>query len=431
MWGAAKHDVAQGIHRPLTATAMAIFNDTDAAPLMLVAVDLGWFRAPGEAELLRAPLLRQINLDSARLMICLSHTHAGPSVSLADSDQPGGRLIAPYVRHVAEQLVAAAQEGTASAQAACLDWKYGRCDLAANRDLLDPTDPNRFLVGFNPEAKADDTLLVGRATATDGRPLGTIVNYACHPTTLAWENVLISPDYVGAMRETVEAATAGAPCLFLQGASGELAPAEQYTGDPAVADRHGRRLGHAVLTTINAMEPPGQRLTFEECVESGAPLAVWRNRPGSLSSELSAVEIDVPLPLKPQPSLEDLQRQLDACADRVMQERMRRKLRILRDIGTGATCAMPAWIWRIGQTLLVGHPNEAYSILQTTLREKSPGPVAVMNLVNASCGYLTGQEHDTQGLYAAWQSPFASDALDVLIEHCLKSMDAIGRRDEE
>ena len=39
----------------------------------------------------------------------------------------------------------------------------------------------------------------------------TAVGYAAHPTSLAWENTLISPDYPGALREVVETAT-GAPC---------------------------------------------------------------------------------------------------------------------------------------------------------------------------------------------------------------------------
>jgi hypothetical protein len=67
---------------------------------------------------------------------------------------------------------------------------------------------------------------------------------------------------------------------------------------------------------------------------------------------------------------------------------------------------------------MIGHPNEAYSLLQTTLRQNSPAPVAVMNLVNTSCGYLTPPDLHTQGLYAAWQSPFAPEALGVLIDHC-------------
>mgnify|MGYP006172841585 CR=1 FL=1 len=45
----------------------------------------------------------------------------------------------------------------------------------------------------------------GRALVpNDGLTLGTIVNYACHPTTLAWENRDISPDYIGAMREVID-----------------------------------------------------------------------------------------------------------------------------------------------------------------------------------------------------------------------------------
>lgn len=58
----------------------------------------------------------------------------------------------------------------------------------------------------------------------------------------AWENTLISPGYIDAMRELVERDT-GAPSLFLQGANGELGPREVFVGDIAMADRIGRRAG--------------------------------------------------------------------------------------------------------------------------------------------------------------------------------------------
>ncbi len=111
----------------------------------------------------------------------------------------------------------------------------GRCSLATNRDLHDP-EKERIVSGFNPSIEADSALLVGRVTDGTGKIIATIVNYACHPTTLAWDNTLISPDFVGAMRETIEANTGGAPVIFLQGASGELAPRYQYVGDVKVAD---------------------------------------------------------------------------------------------------------------------------------------------------------------------------------------------------
>jgi hypothetical protein len=43
-WGAATHDVAEGVHRPLTATA-AVFAPLagDGPTLALVALDVGWF----------------------------------------------------------------------------------------------------------------------------------------------------------------------------------------------------------------------------------------------------------------------------------------------------------------------------------------------------------------------------------------------------
>ena len=55
-WGAATHDVAEGVHRPLTATA-AVFGplDGNGPTLALVALDVGWFPyAPDELSLRRA-----------------------------------------------------------------------------------------------------------------------------------------------------------------------------------------------------------------------------------------------------------------------------------------------------------------------------------------------------------------------------------------
>src|SRR5690606_28463780 len=145
------------------------------------------------------------------------------------------------------------------------------CDLATNRDL---PQGNTWLVGYHPDGPADRTLLAGVIRDHQQRIQATLVNYACHPTTLAHENRLLSPDYVGAMRGVVSTATA-APCLFLQGASGELAPKEQYVADTEVADRHGRRLGYAVLAALESLLPVGQGLELQGSLSSGAPLALW------------------------------------------------------------------------------------------------------------------------------------------------------------
>ena len=110
------------------------------------------------------------------------------------------------------------------------------------------------------------------------RVLATLVNYACHPTTLAFENTLVSPDYPGAMRELIERET-GAPCIFLQGASGDLGPREGFVGDVAVADRNGRQLGFAALAALEALPPAGTRFEYAGPVISGATLGIWKHVP--------------------------------------------------------------------------------------------------------------------------------------------------------
>ncbi len=417
-WGAAKHDVAEGVHRPLSLTVLAMRKTAQDAPLVLASIDGGWWQDDDDQKRLRGTLLERLGLDPARVMLSLTHTHASCSLCREDADKPGGRLIMPYLVHLTGSLVEATKEALAGAKPAILTWAAGRSGLATNRDLPDP-EKDRIVCGFNPRNPADDTVLVGRVTEPSGRAVATLVNYACHPTTLAWDNRLLSPDYVGAMREVVERETGGAPCLFLQGASGELAPREQYTGDTAIADANGRQLGLAVVTALSTMLPPATALEYAGVVESGAPLATWRRRAFEPSAVLDVRQITVDLPLKKLPSREEVERELAACTDRAMTERLRRKLRIVRSMGSGPTCAIPVWLWRIGDGIIVGTPNEAYSDFQIALRAAFPDlAIVVMNIVNGQSSYLSPPERYDHDIYQVWQSPFDRDALPRLIEAC-------------
>jgi hypothetical protein len=407
----------------------------------------------------REGVLDALGLDPARLMIALSHTHAGPSLCREDADQPGGRFIAPYLNRLRDALIRAARQALSERRPATLTWSVGRCGLAQNRDLPDPAG-GRFLCGYHPSgapkvaesahhpptsaalamrlaamsvhsdgraSSPDDTLLVGRVTLESGAIMATLVNYACHPTTLAWENRLISPDYVGAMRETVEAHTGGAPCLYLHGASGELAPRDQYTADTAVADANGRALGYAALSVLAGMLPPRTELIFDGVVESGAPLAIWKRAPAAASSHLAASCVEVELPLKPDfPTLEELDAALSACADRALIERLLRKRRIRQSLENVSAVQAPLWAWRAGDTLFAGHPNEAYSVLQTYLRQRFPEQaVVVMNVVNGHAGYLPPESLYDEDIYPVWQTPMDRGCLEKVIAAAEQALDKL------
>jgi hypothetical protein len=394
---------------------------------VFVEADLGFWRSRELFEQLRFKLRDRFSLDSARFLFGVSHTHS--SVSLTDSDPalPGGSLLGPYIAHIEHAAQHAIETALQNAEEAVLDWRYGRCALASNRDVPDPNPGStRVLCGYNPNISADDTLIVGRVTSQSGKMLAAIVNYACHPTTLGWENSAISPDFVGAMRETIESAT-GTTALFVQGASGELAPRYQYVGDPQVADRHGRHLGYACLAVLEDMDPPGKLLSFERVVESGAPLAVWRYEKAIPSTELDASELRVELPIKNWPTVAELEKQLSATAEREVQERLRRQQDTRRALGDGETFTHSLWIWRIGNAVLVGVPEEPYSVLQMELRQRFCSiPIICVNLVNNRVGgYLPPQDLYELDIYQVWRTPFARGSLEIVISALASGIEQI------
>ena len=417
-WGAAAHDTADGIHRPLSLTALAIQAAHGGQPLVLIDVDLGWWISLVHERAFRQSILDELGLPAERFLFCLSHTHSAPPLAEPEPHWPGGDLLAAHLHNVRNTAAATAGQAIAALKPAIVDWHHGRCALAANRDLNDPTrtSPARVVCGFNPDEPADDFLLVGRVTSASGRPLATLVNYACHPTTLAWTNRRISPDFVGAMRETIERETEAAPAMFLQGASGELAPRFQYVDDTAVADAHGRELAFAALATLAAMEPPNTQLAFDRVVESGAPLAAWRREPKAstpLSTTLAARTRTVDLALKNWPTAAELHAEFETCRDRALAERLRRKLRIRQALGDGGTFAFTVWGWRIGETLLLGTMAECYSSIQQKARSSFPdNEVVWLNLVNGSIGYLPPAPLYDVDIYQVWQTPFDCGGLE-------------------
>ena len=418
-WGAATHDVAEGVHRPLTATA-AVFAplDGDHPTLALVALDIGWFQYAPDGDAVREAVMRRAGIGEAELLIQMSHTHAGANTNSQLTGKPGTELIAPYLASLAEHVGDAVLEARSSAAEAFVTYGTGRCGLAANRDFWD-ADAERFACGYNPGGEADDTLLVARVSRPDGTVAATLFNYACHPTTLAWANRLLSPDYVGAAREVLESAF-DAPALFLQGASGELAPRDDYVGDAAVADRNGRQLGHAAAAAIEALPPAGTLFAYTGIVASGANLGAWEYRPASpeqldAARRLDAVLAGVDLARKEELGVVESVTGATPDSPHEREKALRREFLRLA-LGDGPVHSMPLWAWRLGEALLVAVGNEPYSVFQRELRARFAGtPVLVLMTTNGGVGYLPPRETYGTGRYQEQQSPYAPGCLEQSI----------------
>lgn len=415
-WGSSKHDIAEGVHKPLYATCLAFQAEGAERPVYLLSLDLMSFMSKADEDGLRQPLIDEFGLKPDEFLMTLAHTHGAPFTDLCHSDAPGGQHIQPFrdkIGAACRQVITEARDALAPA---ILSWVNGVCRLAYNREL--PIDDSGTLIcGLNPDGTADDTLLVGRVTGTDGTPIATVVNYACHPTSVGGANKLISPDYIGALREIVEDTVGGGICLFLNGASGELTPRRSFEDDVEAADQNGREVAYAVLQALEGLAPPGQMMAFSHKEDSGADLGRWHyqpNPPGTAFASLcDTVELDM-LPLK---SIEEIKAELAVTPKGFMKERLERQLAKREKVGDGPTFDMPIYVWRLGSSVFVGAPIELYSAFQIELRARFPDlSVVVMNICNGGLSYLpTRAAYDTD-VYPVRIAMFAAGGMEKALD---------------
>jgi len=423
MWGAATHDRSTGVHRPLTATTFwlqKLQSGTDL-PHVVIGLDhcLLW---PTEMDRLLESISLRAAVPRESIVVFFSHTHGAGLMGLERSHLPGGELIEFYLEELAERLSQSVVKARDRKTPATIVYGTGHCDLATNRDFYDDAR-GHYVCGFNHTGVSDDTVVVGRITNDTGHIIATLVNYACHPTTLAWKNTLISPDYPGAMREVIETAT-GAPCLFIQGASGDIGPREGFVGDPAVADRNGRQLGYAALSTLEGLPHVGQQYTYVGPVVSGATLGVWDYQPQAAkrtqqveqwADDLGAVALRyrADLPTKAE-LLADRSRwqaeeQSAATANdavrsehaHAMVERATRGLTRTGSLPEGDSYPYPLIVWRMGDAIWVVLDGEHYNLLQRVLRERFPQVTLVIGTIanGSKVWYLPDAASFGLGLY--------------------------------
>jgi hypothetical protein len=421
LWGSATHDIALGVHQPMLATCMILQSESSSTELVLLTLDaIVLYQA--EADGIRDAIVTRFGMQPQQLMLHPSHTHSSPGLARRHADRPGGHLIASYLDSLPSICCDLVEAARADAVPGVLGWAYGRCALAFNRDSIDlPT--GRGVCGINRDRMADDTVLVGRVSDADGRVRAVLVNYACHPVSLGGANQLLSPDYVGPMRQTVERETGGV-CLFLHGASGDLTPRRSYEATTEAAEQNGRELGFAALTTLSGMLPPGRSLDYQRIEESGTPLGIWASaQKPQVSSVLEATCVPIRLPLKQYPPRETILAQMKDCKEPYQLERLERMLAISDRLGSQTVGAFPITVWRVGDAYLVATTGEPYSRYQIALRELFAGSaVAVLNLTNGATNYLPEASAYDKDNYPARVTEFAAGCLERVIQETVVIM---------
>jgi hypothetical protein len=271
-WGSATHIVARAID-PAGMFIRALVLSDGKQKFALVDVDAGGVGGYDEA-IKRASALTGIPADHIRLGA--SHTHAGPSLSRGKG--PVGADLSGYEAMmkshravVADKLAGVIVEANRALRAAHAYGMVGTGSININRRFRGSgNDDGPPGVGLNFQEFVDRELPVIRIDDARGNPYAVLVNFQAHGTVLAYENQVVSPDWIGSMRNTVEASLPGATALYFQGAAGNQGPIEGFSGDLEVAHRLGAILGHEAAALALRISTVRREPRFEGYVESTA-----------------------------------------------------------------------------------------------------------------------------------------------------------------
>jgi len=204
---------------------------------------------------IRRAVQQRYGVAGNRLMVAATHTHGGPAVANVGDVRRDDN----YLAFLVEQCVTVFGRALAARQRARIG--FGHCSefrVSANRRVVrrDGTvqthgnfaDPNALCL----EGPIDPEVAVLAARGGNGRLLGALVNFTCHPThfgggtdaTAGW------PGRLAARLRRQECPVT----LVLNGAAGDIHHANPATGTDTTPDRMARVLGADVTRILATMK---------------------------------------------------------------------------------------------------------------------------------------------------------------------------------
>ncbi len=258
MWGYSNPEqLAKGVRDPLYCRCVVIKAGDTA--LGIVHLDMGRMLMPDQCARLRE---KARAAGIADVIFCATHTHSGPIMELPDLPHP------PMIESAA---LDALKDALNKAEPATLHLGRTTIDISHNRRLI--KDGVCWMRWRNAERVPTSPVdheagLLRFDSNKTGKPIVTLVHYACHPVIFASDNRRYSADWPGEMSKRV-VETTGGECVFLQGGAGDINPYLDKTPIKEGADNdvvgEGKKAADAVLAALNTLRAvPGASLAYRE-----------------------------------------------------------------------------------------------------------------------------------------------------------------------
>lgn len=316
----------------------------------LVMADTLGFSGPYALTIRRA-IAKRLRLPVASVLLGAIHTHSGPPTWRPK--QPPRSREARYCAALVGKLADLAATAAAGAQPGWFEsttiaasaWGQNRRIKKADGTWANEwRDPQRRHPGyFDP-----DLMLVG-VRRSDGRLDALLMNYGVHPVVLGPQSLAISSDYVGYLKDAVEASNKVGTAIFALGGHANINPPVCIMKSGTHPRRMGRALARLALAALPRLKPL-----------SALPLAA-ATLPWSMVRPQRPNQARIP-------------------------GRWRSSITALRAGGLG----------------IVALPGELFSEYQRRIRAASPLPATmVLSIGNDYIGYLPTDAAQREGAYEA------------------------------
>lgn len=226
---------ATGVHDPIFARTLVLDVGPGVRRVVFAQIDAVGFGSILGARL-RSALSEAAGNGTAEVNVLVSatHSHAAP-----DLQGMWGGVPSEFEDSIVEGLSKAVRSAVAGLREATLQAACGSVEgMTFNRR------------GWNTTQKE---LHVLQAVAGNGSVIGTLVNFACHPTVLPRENMLLSADFVSGLLSGVEEAQGGV-ALYINGPEGDVIPVKPDPLNTTVmynfTDSFGRSLADRANSAI-------------------------------------------------------------------------------------------------------------------------------------------------------------------------------------
>jgi neutral ceramidase len=411
MAGYARTKPSDGVHDDLHARSLVVEGDhgQTAVLMSLSIIDID----RGEFDPIREGINKATGIPVENIVISCTHTHSGPVIGGSND---------PYTKTLIDRSI----------ESAVTAWKTrvpGRIGTGSTTVFeLGRNDRRMQYGGIHP----DPMVGIIKIENANGKLLGVVFNYGCHPSTLDLHSYKFTEDWpFFAIQGIKEKLGANVWAAFFQSAQGDIKVG--YTAELSAigaaiptrtfeyAERKGRQMTEAVLAALPSVKTSAQadvavaQGTFDLPAREGYRLSV----------EEAQKEADAAKAL-----MEEMEKKTDVFGSRYIdaykvanyQAGLRLGLaKHMADPNRPKTITILQQSVKIGDTAIITFPCEVFSEIGLKVKQQSPvRKTFVFGLASAMGGYLpTADEFKEEG-YAALISPFSPKAEQGLIESSLQ-----------